>query len=94
MKKARTLLELFSYPGFIAKNQLEGKFGDPKVRIIQLERKKKRLPAPSAALILAAIMIVKFVPYVIAIQRDIKFIFVMRDDEHTVINVVLFAWRL
>jgi hypothetical protein len=42
MKKARTLRELFSFEGFIPKYQLEGRFGDPSVRTIELERKKKR----------------------------------------------------
>jgi hypothetical protein len=42
MKKARTLRELFSFPGFINKRQLEGQFGDPKARIIVLDRKKNR----------------------------------------------------
>lgn len=42
MKKARTLRELFSFPGFMARSELHGQFGDPRVRIITLERRKKR----------------------------------------------------
>jgi hypothetical protein len=94
MKKARTLLELFSYPGFVASNKLEGKFGNPKARIIQLDRKKKRRHAPYVKLILKVIMIGKFVPHVIATQKATKFIFGMRDDESTVRNAVLSAWKL
>lgn len=46
MKYHKTLQELFSFPGFRAKQTLLGKFGDPKVRIIELVRRKKQLFAP------------------------------------------------
>ena len=41
MKKTRTLRELFSFPGFYAHEQLQGVFGDPKARIVELKRQKK-----------------------------------------------------
>lgn len=41
MKHHKTLQALFSFPGFRAKQTLLGKFGDPKIRIIELVRRKK-----------------------------------------------------
>ena len=48
MKYHKTLQELFSFPGFRAKQTLLGKFGDPKIRIIELMRRKKQPSAPIA----------------------------------------------
>lgn len=45
MKYHKTLQELFSFPGFRANHHLIGKFGNPKVRIVKLVRRKKQ---PSA----------------------------------------------
>ena len=42
MKHGRTLSELFSFPGFRARLQLSGLFGDPQARIVDLARRKKR----------------------------------------------------
>ena len=93
MKKSKTLLELFSFPGFVAKNQLEGKFGDPKVRIIELQRKKKWLSVLCADVATAVIMIRKFVMYVTVMRKVIKFIFNMREDEYFVRNVTVSTWK-
>ena len=41
MKTGRTLQELFSFPGFRAKQNLRGIFGEPKARIVELIREKK-----------------------------------------------------
>ena len=43
MKHHKTLRALFSFQGFSAKQTLLGKFGDPKIRIIELVRRKKKL---------------------------------------------------
>jgi len=48
MKYHKTLQELFSFPGFRAKQTLLGRFGNPKIRIIELVRRKKQLSAPIA----------------------------------------------
>ena len=93
MEKARTLEALFSFPGFIAKNKLKGKFGDPKVRFIDLERKKKPLPALFVDLTLKPFMTEKFVLHVIVMQKAIKSIFVMKDVEYIAGNVWVFMWR-
>ena len=53
MKHANTLQMLFSLPGFGAKQRLRGLFGDPLVRIVELERRKKLLSARAAALAIA-----------------------------------------
>ena len=42
MKTGRSLRELLSVPGFVASAKLRGIFGDPKARIVQLRRRKKR----------------------------------------------------
>ena len=51
---------------------LQGKFGDPKVRIIEPERKKKRQAVLDAALFIVTFMIEKFVwhVYLIGINND------------------------
>lgn len=41
MKRARTLCELYSFPGFRAAAQLKGVFGDPDMRVVRLRRKKR-----------------------------------------------------
>ncbi len=50
MKRANTLQEIFSFPGFRAKRRLSGVFGDPLARIVDLERRKKGLSALAVAL--------------------------------------------
>jgi hypothetical protein len=45
MKTGRSLRELFSFPDFVAAATLKGVFGDPKVRIVTLRRRKNRDPA-------------------------------------------------
>ena len=93
MEKARTLEELFSFTGFIAKNELKGKFGDPKVRIIDLERKKKPQPVLFVGLTLTPFMIEKFALYVIVMLKAIEFIYVMRGDGYSAKNVLVFMWN-
>jgi len=56
MKRARTLSELYSFPGFHAAAQLKGVFGDPGVRIIHLCRKKRPAPALVVTALVALFM--------------------------------------
>ena len=52
MESGRSLRELFSFPGFVAAATLRGEFGNPKVRIVTLRRRKKgsiAFPAGTAA---------------------------------------------
>lgn len=42
MKHGRTLSELFAFPGFRVRQRLNGVFGDPQARIIDMARRKKR----------------------------------------------------
>lgn len=57
MKKARTLRELFSFPGFYAQRQLQGVFGDAKARIVELRRQKKEQSVQDVEKVIAAITI-------------------------------------
>ncbi|WHZ29169.1 MAG: hypothetical protein OJF51_003970 [Nitrospira sp.] len=41
MKRVQTLSALFSFPGFRARSQLQGIFGDPHARLVTLVRRKK-----------------------------------------------------
>lgn len=93
MKKARTLRELFSFPGFISKYQLEGQFGDPKARIIVLERQKKRQYVLSVTLVLKVITIERSVACAIVMSNAIEYIFAMKDGEYIATNVMAYAWR-
>lgn len=54
MKAGRSLRELFSFPGFVAAATLRGEFGDPKLRVVTLRRRKKRPSVRTAATAAAA----------------------------------------
>jgi hypothetical protein len=41
MKQAKTLEQLFSFPGFRAKQRLSGIFGDSGARVVELARRKR-----------------------------------------------------
>jgi hypothetical protein len=93
MKKSRTLIELFSFPGFIANNQLEGKFGDPKIRIIELKRKKNRLYVLYVASYHIVITIKRSAMHVIVTREAIKSICGLRDEESSARNAAGFIWK-
>jgi hypothetical protein len=42
MRKTRRLLDEYRFPGFRPKATIKGKFGDPNIRIIELERRQKK----------------------------------------------------
>ena len=63
MKKTKTLRELFSFPGFYAQQQLEGIFGDPKARVVELKRQKKERYAQDVEKAIAGITILKLDKY-------------------------------
>jgi len=79
MKADKTLQELFSFSGFKASTQLEGKFGDPKARIITLTRQKKRLSALGAANDTKLAIIVKFAKREIWTQQIIEYMYATKD---------------
>jgi len=93
MKKARTLCELFSFPGFITKHQLEGQFGDPKARTIILKRKKKPQHVQHAVVVIQVITIEKLVTHVIAMLKVIVFIFALKSAEYIARSVIVYAWK-
>ena len=80
MKKARTLRELFSFPGFYAQRQLQGVFGDPKARIVELKRQKKEPYVQVAGKVIAAITILRSDKYEISRRWDGAFISAMNSD--------------
>ena len=45
MRRKKSLKDLFSLPGFTAKKEIQGKFGEPKARILELRRQKKERSA-------------------------------------------------
>ena len=94
MKKDKTLRELFSFPGFLAQQELEGRFGDPRSRIIILDRKKKQRAALSVALLAEAFTIEKFVYPVIVMSRAIEFMYGMNVGECIAKNAMVCIWRL
>lgn len=49
MKRARTGCELYSFPGFRAAAQRKGVFGDPDLRGVRLQRKKRPAPVRAVA---------------------------------------------
>lgn len=42
MEKKRQLLDEYRFPGFRPRSDVHGVFGDPKARVIRLERKQKK----------------------------------------------------
>ena len=48
MQHTKALSAVFSFPGFRARSQLQGIFGDPHARLVVLVRRKKRRCAPAA----------------------------------------------
>lgn len=42
------MLDVYQFPGFRPKAKIKGVFGDPKARVIQLERRQKKRFAGSA----------------------------------------------
>jgi hypothetical protein len=80
MKKNKTLLDLFSFPGFKAKSILIGKFGDHKARIVMLRRQKKLPHAPNAERNTKYFTIEKNANLEILMQPTIEFICAMKKD--------------
>lgn len=54
MGKKRRLLDEYQFPGFRPRSEIQGIFGDPKARIVRLERTKKKQHADVAAQCIAA----------------------------------------
>jgi hypothetical protein len=55
MGKKRRLLDEYQFPGFRPRSEIQGIFGDPKARVIRLERTEKKRHAEVAARCIAAI---------------------------------------
>ncbi|MDP2207266.1 MAG: hypothetical protein Q8K98_00650 [Bacteroidota bacterium] len=49
MRKNRRLLDEYRFPGYRPRANIQGIFGDPKARVIQLERTQKKHYAENAA---------------------------------------------
>jgi hypothetical protein len=49
MDKKRRLLDEYQFPGFRPRSRIKGIFGDPRARIIRLERTQKKRHAVAAA---------------------------------------------
>ena len=87
MKKHKTLRELFSFPGFKAANQLEGKFGEPNARTITFTRQKKLLYAPDVGKNIRPAMTEKFMKYAIWMRQIIEYIFVTKGGAYSALGV-------
>lgn len=55
MGKKRRLLDEYQFAGFRAQSRIQGIFGDPKARVIRLNRTEKKQPAGTAAPCIAVI---------------------------------------
>ena len=65
MEKKRGLLDEYRFPGFCPKRDIKGIFGDPKARVIQLQRSQKKRHAVAVARSIGAITTRKCVVSVI-----------------------------
>lgn len=93
MQKNRTLQELFSFPGFKASKQLQRKFGDPKARIIVLNRQKKQRNVPVVISFIKLITIAKLANREIWTLQIIELFFAMKDGEYFASSVTVCVWR-
>lgn len=93
MKKNKTLRELFSFNGFVAKNKLIGKFGDPKARIIDLVRKKKQQHVQSVIHNTRIFTIENCIFLVIVMRKVIEFMCDTKEDVCSVKNAKRYAWK-
>ena len=87
MNRDRTLIELFSLPGFRANNQLQGIFGDPKSRIVVLSRQKKQQYVPVVGKYIKHITIEKNVKHAILTYMVIAFTCTMKGVAYFVFGV-------
>ena len=94
MKSVRTLREMFSLKGFVARSELQGKFGDPKARIIELRRQKKRRLVLNVEQVIEAITIESFPACAVVMRWVIAFIFTMNGDVSIARIVVVFTWNV
>lgn len=63
MRKNRRLLDEYRFPGYCPRANIQGIFGDPKARVIQLERTQKKHYVENAALHIEAITTRRFGGY-------------------------------
>jgi hypothetical protein len=80
MEKKRSLLDEYRFPGFRPKHIIKGIFGDPKARIIELERRQKKRRAAAAGLYIAAITTRRFVVSATFLARIHAFFWRWRYD--------------
>ena len=81
MKETKTLRELFSFPGFYAQRQLQGVFGEPKARRVELKRQKKELSVQDVEKVIAVITIPRSDKYEISMRWGGGFISAMNSGE-------------
>jgi hypothetical protein len=55
MYKKRRLLDEYQFPGFRPRSKIQGIFGDPKARVIRIERTQKKQHVVSVAPFIAVI---------------------------------------
>lgn len=84
MKKVKRLLDAYRFPGFRPLAKLKGKFGDNKVRIIQLVRLEKKLSAAVVELLQKAFMTKKKSWLEIYLAETPEFIYLRKLDGLTV----------
>jgi len=63
MGKKRRLLDEYRFPGFVPRAEIQGVFGDPKARVIQLERIQKKQSAGGVGEFMGAITTRRFAEY-------------------------------
>jgi hypothetical protein len=81
VRENKTLRELFSFPGFYAKQQLQGVFGDPKARIVELKRQKKGWSVQVAVKVIVAATIQRSAKYETLMRRGVEFISALSNGE-------------
>jgi len=80
MTKIRRLLDEYQFPGFRPRATIKGIFGDPKARVIQLERRQKKLNAGVVELFVKVFTIARFAGSKIYHVGKQEFIWMWRCD--------------
>lgn len=65
LKKRKRLTDAYRFPGFRPRSEVKGVFGDPKARVISLERTGKKTFAEHVAGSVGAFTIIKFAAFAI-----------------------------
>jgi hypothetical protein len=88
LRKRKRLTDAYRFRGFRPRSELKGVFGDPKARVISLERTGKKTFAEHVAESVGAFTIIKFAAFGIFPAQTLGFIWKCQYGESIARSVV------